>query len=509
MHRLRILLAAALFVSVLAPAAAPAREAEAEAEAAAAGSANMTAVTTLKHRKAALSGAEVGGGSDIEFVDLDVTGLAGAESAGVTGVREFALAGTLGNGLQIVDITDPTTPVTAAVYDCQLSQGDVQVFQREGRTLVAYTHDDPYGAKIASTCYAEARELGLYKAGVNPSGTFIADITDPYQPRTVSFISEARGSHNQTVAPGGMYLYNSNSDVAPVKQPNIEVFDIRDLAAPKKVFTLPTLIGAGEPGAALDSHDITFNTAGTRAYSAAITQTLIIDTTNQAAPKIIGRINDQSVNISHQSDPVTLTDKTTGQKRSFLVVTDELAGAAGNAVCPGGGLHVYDITGPLELAPVKVGFWHMPQVSKTPSALGVCTSHVMRMHPDEQILTIAWYQAGVRVVDISGLIGVSVGAVPANGNVGVGMKEIGYYTHDNANTWSAKTNKIAEDGSFYLFGNDMARGLDVYRFAGRSAAQPSDPGTWLSPVQAAQQAKLRKLKADTVRGPYCLLLANQ
>ena len=502
MHRrVRFLLAAALFVSVLAPSAAPAREAVEDADAAG-GSANMTAVTTLKHRKGTLDGAEVGSGSDIEFVNLDVTGLAGAQAAGVTGVREFALAGTLSQGLQIVDITDPTAPTKAAVYNCPISQGDVQVFERDGRTLITYTQDNTTATRSGG-CYAEATALGLYGPGKSAAGTFIADITDPYNPKTVSFISEGRGSHNQTVAPGGKYLYNSNSDLAPITTPSIEVFDISDLTAPKKVFTLPTLLGV-EPGTAMDSHDITFNEDGTRAYSAAITHTLIIDTTDQAKPKIIGRINDQSVNISHQSDPVTLTDKTTGIEHTFLVVTDEFAGAAAGAACPGGGLHVYDITGHLERAPVKVGFWNMPQVNATRGA-GVCTSHVMRMHPDEQILTIAWYQAGVRVVDISGLIGVSVGAAQNVGNVGVGMKEIGYYTHDNANTWSAKTNKIAEDGSFYLFGNDMARGLDVYKFAGRAAATSTDPGTWLSPAQIAAKAKTSRLEAGQPRGPICLL----
>ncbi len=45
----------------------------------------------------------------------------------------------------------------------------------------------------------------------------------------------------------------------------------------------------------------------------------------------------------HQSDPLTLT-RPNGTKRKVLIITDERAGAAGSAECPGGGLHVYDIT---------------------------------------------------------------------------------------------------------------------------------------------------------------------
>ena len=49
---------------------------------------------------------------------------------------------------------------------------------------------------------------------------------------------------------------------------------------------------------------------------------------------------------------------------------------------------------------------------------------------------------------------------------GSGIREIGRYTFDDHNTWSFKTNKIEADGSFFGFGNDLGRGLDVYRFEG-------------------------------------------
>jgi hypothetical protein len=49
-------------------------------------------------------------GSDIEFLKV--------------GEKEYALAGTLRNGLQITDITDPENPAKAAVYVVRL--GDLQ-----------------------------------------------------------------------------------------------------------------------------------------------------------------------------------------------------------------------------------------------------------------------------------------------------------------------------------------------------------------------------------------------
>ncbi len=71
-------------------------------------------------------------GSDIEF----------AKVAG----KEYALAGTLRMGMQIVDITRPETPRIAAVYDCDISQGDIQVWRKDKRVLASYTADGTFGA---------------------------------------------------------------------------------------------------------------------------------------------------------------------------------------------------------------------------------------------------------------------------------------------------------------------------------------------------------------------------
>ena len=50
------------------------------------------------------------------------------------------------------------------------------------------------------------------------------------------------------------------------------------------------------------------------------------------------------------------------------------------------------------------------------------------------------------------------------------MKEVGFYRFDDADTWAAKTPVIEPGGGFYLYGNDIARGLDIYRFEARRAA---------------------------------------
>ena len=123
---------------------------------------------------------------------------------------------------------------------------------------------------------------------------------------------------------------------------------------------------------------------------------------------------------------MTLTRKD-GTKRTILVVTDERAGAAASAECPGGGLHLFDITGAKERNPEKIGTWFIPTVQPQDGA--TCTSHVLRIYPKQKLMTIAWYSQGVRVLDISGLARFQ--GTPASVGIGdgVGMKEVGHYVH--------------------------------------------------------------------------------
>jgi hypothetical protein len=120
---------------------------------------------------------------------------------------------------------------------------------------------------------------------------------------------------------------------------------------------------------------------------------------------------------------------------------------------------------------------------------------------------MAWYDAGVRVVDLSGLVGVAVGT-DATGQVGMGMREIAHYTMDDADTWSAKVARFERNGSFYLFGNDINRGLDVYYFDSGKAKKPkSQGGRWKTPEQTADDAATQGLVAPvgTDNAPFCLL----
>ena len=117
--------------------------------------------------------------------------------------------------------------------------------------------------------------------GTGKNGTFIADVTDPLHPKTVSFVEVPQGSHNQTVHPSGNYLYNSNSDLITSLAAGDR--DLRHLRPGARRRPSASWRCPPRPGLGTESHDITFNDDGTRAYSAALSQGVIIDTTRPGA----------------------------------------------------------------------------------------------------------------------------------------------------------------------------------------------------------------------------------
>ena len=434
----------------------------------------MSFVANLQYNRTG----EAQNGSDIEFVRL--------------GDSDYALAGTLRGGMQIIDIPRPRSPRRVAVYDCKVTQGDIQVWRNNGRVLASYTADSTFGeAGAASRC---AHDLDL---NASSSGTVIVDISTPSSPQTVSFLPVPRGSHNMTIHPSGDYLYNSNSDLISSTSPTITIYDISRPSAPKKVQDYPIPFVPASLGS--ESHDITFNQSGSRAYVAALSQTLILNTTNPAKPRQVHQIIDPTINVVHQSDPLTL-ERPNGTKRKILIITDERAGAAASAECPGGGLHVYDIT--RERDPEKIGTWFIPATTVQDGA--TCTSHVLRIYPRQKMMTIAWYAQGVRVIDLKGLATAKPSPVPALGE-GIGMREVGHYVLPDSDTWSFKTNRIRRDGSFFGYGNDLVRGFDVYHFKGLKREVPALTPKDLSP--RAESTSSRMLLPVAVLLPAMMLAA--
>ena len=398
--------------------------------------------------------------------------------------RTFAFAGSYYDGVDIIAVTDPETPPLASHYDCGVAQGDVQIFQRDGRTYMAYA-DDTYDV-FASQCTRDVpRDLGADWADGDPpgdgGGMYVVDVTDPYAPRTVSFVPVELGSHNLTVHPSGRYVYNSNAELITSFEPSVEIIDISDLAAPKVVgdFALETY-----PGLGTESHDISFSPDGSRAYVAALSHAEILDTTDPVNPAHVSTVLDPAINVWHQSEQIDVGD------RSYLIVEDEFAGAEGTSQCPNGAVHVYDITD--ETTPTKVGAFQIDEIRPTQNTdlasqyRGRCTAHVFQVHREEQLMIIGWYNAGVRVLDLSELEGYRIGDQGTGG-----ISQLGYFQFPDTDVWAAKAPQVSRDG-FHFFANDKKRGFDVYEY---EPGAESAGGRWLSPAQALEGAReLRALR---------------
>ncbi|HEX2104849.1 MAG TPA: hypothetical protein VHF51_14430, partial [Solirubrobacteraceae bacterium] len=137
-----------------------------------------------------------------------------------------------------------------------------------------------------------------------------------------------------------------------------------------------------------------------------------------------------------------------------------------------------------------------------------CTAHVFDIHEDQQIMTIAYYMGGVRVVDLSGLADLPIGVGQGEYAVPGAMRQIGHYVMSDANAWSAKTPYIEPDGDFYLYADDINRGFDVFRFEADEAPS-ADAGTFVSAAAARRQGlglpNLTRRSAKRESPRLCLL----
>jgi hypothetical protein len=208
--------------------------------------------------------------------------------------------------------------------------------------------------------------------------------------------------------------------------------------------------------------------------------------------------------VWHQSDPVQVGD------RALLVVEDEVAGAIGTGQCPNGGVHVFDVTDDPDV-PRKLGYWNTDEARVMAAdgswAAGTCTAHVFRLHPEQGIMTIAYDNGGVRIVDLAGLAGVGLGEETIVGDDP--MVQLGRHRFPDSNAWAAKTPGIDDDGSFYLFSNDLDRGLDVYHSTGEADPAAAAQGRWMT-AEAATALRPAATTASTLgtataRGYSCVL----
>jgi hypothetical protein len=370
--------------------------------------------------------------------------------------RTYAFVASMGTGFRIFDITDRTHPSLVGVYSSPGYQNDIQV---HGNLVVLSSDLPPYPG---DPHHPECATCGVFE------GIELVDVTNLSRPTKLSDLYIHGGAHNSTLVGSHVYVSNISArsmdvvDVSNPRQPTL----INRVAEPAGCLTSPYPCQVIAPGEAdWQPHDITPRTlpdGSPRLYVAAVESTVILDNSNPRAVRVVAKIPNgtplssyTNLEISHQSDP--------SPDGRLLVVSDERGGGVTEIGCPGGGLHIYDITA--EASPRKVGVYFAPDTQMH----GNCTAHVFRFLPDRNVLAIGWYSAGTWLVDVSEPAGPGEldNTTAKPGQKTTWGATLGYAVMPGADTWATKSPGVEPSGRLFLFTDDMVRGMDIFEFTGR------------------------------------------
>jgi hypothetical protein len=389
--------------------------------------------------------------------DANVTRIAGlthvakspptvARGAGMSLFGSLAIVPGFGEQSSILDVRDPTHPQL-------LGQTEKSNVSHRGSAVIAY----PNGTLVA-----------LFSTGY---GMQAFDITDPTAPALTADVHLARG-HKLGVVPGTPIVYNANSlggaqalvPGQPDPENNLgpgkgwtEILDFSDPWNPRLVNNFTNGDGCHHIFFWIDaSHD------KYRAICAGIQFTQLWDIKDPIHPKVIVSIPMHhgdpmlpSTSVTASEGPVRLLTFShtamLNEDGTILIVGDEFQGGGGPAECDGTGMGVSGPLGNLwfydvkdEKNPKLLG-WVSPPPANVPAGDTTtgCTAHHGRLVPDpegkRQLLVMAWYKAGVVLVDFTD---------PT-------MPRIASQWNEGTDTWEAWYDRG------WIFTGDLARGLDV------------------------------------------------
>ncbi|HEV2812002.1 MAG TPA: hypothetical protein VGW10_02020 [Solirubrobacteraceae bacterium] len=400
-----------------------------------------------------------GTGSNIRIVanvPLDGKGANAASDIELAG--DHAYVGSYGEGMVIINITNPRAPQRVGAFPCRGGQNDVQLQPGSNPQYATLAIESP-----SNECHP------------NNEGFVLIDISDKANPREVAFVGQTAeeggiedGAHNTTM--DWPYLYVDQYLATHGERGKIDIFDLRKLIANPNDRAPIAVLDAPGGGA----HDLQVDhrpDGKALAYAASIGFTDVIDVTDPTKPRFLQRLSaaEHGVGISHGAEP--------NHDRTILIETDEYGGGDQVRACGGGSdsrvppsaAGQINTASPgavhlLRLAPDgrirtldpagtktdQIGAYNIPVQNNAPTSPDGCTSHVFWQAPDENRITIAWYGRGTRIFDFS------------NPNAPV---ELGHFIPDRAETWAAKPHMG------YIFTSDTVRGMDVLEYTGEDCAR--------------------------------------
>lgn len=327
-----------------------------------------------------------------------------------------AYVSTHNNGMHIIDISDPANPAELAVVDCNGKDIDARTIG--GRIIVTISSQSDDKCPDAAP-----------KGGIR-----LVDVTNPAIPLVLGQVPLKYGSHTHTPYGDTGLIYNSAYNLAgnplasPLDHHRSEIVNISDPANPvvDGEFLFP------DSSTSIGCHDILAEPQLNRAICAAISETMIWDTTDPHAPKVVATITNPLLTIHHSA--------ATTRNGTLLALGDEYAGVLAPAchpasTAPTGAIWFYDLTTPS--APKELGF--IPPPAGDPGT--VCTAHNFNWVDDDHLVA-GFYSAGTLLIDATD---------PSSPSV------LSQQRQAPTSSWASYFYRGA------VFSGDGVRGLDVYK----------------------------------------------
>ncbi len=421
-------------------------------------------------------------------------------------------------GVSIYDIANPAKTALLTTLVCPGGQGDVSVYGN----LLFMSVEMPNGHLDCSAqgfppnpppAAGHEKERQLPAAQKERfRGVRIFDISDIQNPKQVAAVQTCRGSHTHTLIvdpndKNDVYVYVSGTSFVrqseelagcsgekPDKDPNTSLFRIDvikvPLASPQEaaIVSSPRVFidprtgalnglnnggshdkGAEKPADTNQCHDITAYAAIGLAAGACSGNGILLDIKDPVHPKRVDAVNDPNYSYWHSAS--------FSNDGSKVVFTDEWGGGLG-ARCRPNDPNRWGADAIFKLHEDKLS---LASYYKLPAAQGDtenCVAHNGSLIPvpGRDIEVQAWYQGGISVMDFTD---------PTH------PFEIAYFDRGPID---AKTLVLGGDWSAYwyngyIYGSEIARGLDVFKLT---------PSKFLtqSEIDAANQVRVNELNVQ-------------
>jgi hypothetical protein len=343
------------------------------------------------------------------------------------------------SGFRIYDISNPAAPQRLVDFVCSATpggagQGDVSVWRANGRTLLFRSVDSPQNKpqcdRIPRSCSATVTtDCGW-------EGIDIFDVTNPAAPSLIRSVATDCGSHTHTLVPdeanGRVLLYISSyplSGLTPagMAQTPFGTECRQDGAGHDKISIVQVPLNAPEtssviaepklgltggilglPGAK-GCHDISVFMEIKLAAGACLTDGLMLDISNPAAPTVKNKLVNPAIDSCAQAAPpagqqLCLWHSATFTWDGKYVVFGDEAGGGGGSECAQddpqtkGAFWIHSVANPT--SPIQSFKIPRPQPAVN-SSYQNCTAHIMNFVPinGRYVLPSSWYSGGTSVID--------------------------------------------------------------------------------------------------------------